>query len=355
MQRTHCIYCAAQLAPGTRWAHVWPAALGGRLKSRKICCNGCNNAIGRHEKALFESLRRTLASVGAVDDRGNAISTVIQREGYDYTLADGNATYREPGVSFDDTRRALIIPLPFGLNAQSRKVANALRSHGVSESDLDRFYVEPSQLPANLPLGPSVDHYDISLGRSTEHKQAIVKMALELVAFHRIEQVLRPELTDLRNFVRYGGERPIRLSVDTRSRGSGLISRGELPRVYNSIEVWTVGTTIHFRATFLGPLAFTCSLTTMWNGNSFRAGYAFDAREPGRCIVNVFSDGDGWPLATWQIREEAQHITRDLEVISRELADERAQRPSPPSAPIDEVALRAAVITRLTREKGSPR
>lgn len=309
-----CIYCLAELSTKTRWAHVWPASLGGKLKSRVICCNECNNTISTSERSLFEALRHPFASVGAVNDQREPVEVLIEHEGRDFLLANGVADLQAGDVRFDPSTPKVIVPLPAGLSEQATRAAKALWRHGLGANDVHKFHIEPNDQIPTLPDEPTANEYDVSVGRKIEHKRVFVKMALELLAFHRHELAIRDELSRARGFARYGtGD--LRSKVDTRSRGSGLVPFGELPEVFNAVETWTNGTSVSFRVIFLGPFMFTGILTSEWLGEPFRAAYAFDARDPAKKIVDTFVEGMGRPLATWFMRNETAHCAETLKAI----------------------------------------
>jgi hypothetical protein len=342
-----CIYCPAELTAATRWAHVWPASMGGRLKSRQFCCDDCNNAIARTESNLFEALRHSFASVGAVNDQRAPVEILIERNGRDFVLADGNAVLRVRGVRFDPDTKNIVVPLPAGLDEQAIKAAKSFRSHGLGPDDVHRFRLEPGDPEPMLPDGPTPDEYDLSVGRKIAHRQVIVKMALELLAFHRHDLAIRGELLKACQFARYG-KGDFRIRLDTCSRGSGLVPVDALPEAINAIETWTVGASIFFRAIFLGPIVFTGTLTSEWDGESFRAAYAFDARNPTNVVVSTFMKDDGRALATWFMRNEMVHCSTALEATSCKLALERAKIKPVREAPPGIDALREAMRARLT-------
>jgi hypothetical protein len=140
----------------------------------------------------------------------------------------------------------VIVPLPAGLEEQATRVAKSLWSHGFGPDDVHRFYLAPDDPDPILPDGPTCDEYDLSVGRKIEHRQVFVKMALELLAFHRHELAIRGELFAACRFARYGtGD--FRVKLDTRSRCSGLVPADAPSEVFNAIETWTVGTSVFFR------------------------------------------------------------------------------------------------------------
>ena len=72
-----CVYCQAPLHDRTRWAHVWPRSLGGRLRSRGICCDDCNNVIGEVEDDVRGALLHANAALGATRDDGTQITATL--------------------------------------------------------------------------------------------------------------------------------------------------------------------------------------------------------------------------------------------------------------------------------------
>lgn len=347
MNATICIYCKAELSDTTRWAHVWPASMGGRLKSRSICCDDCNNAIGVSEDKLRASLSHSFASVGATDDRRKPIEVTIQFEGRDFVLAAGNAIMKVDGRRFDTASKQIIVPLPAGFDNQVEVMAKALHSHGLGPDAAGTLGLAPGDPDPILPVGPTPNEHDLKIGRPIEHKRVFVKMGLELLAYHRHDLAMRGELSEARRFARHSsGTFPGK--PDTRSAGSGLLDGLARPEVFNAIEVWSSGQSTFFRITFLGPIVFTGILTAQWGGDPFRAVYAFDARSPANCIASRIEDGDGPNLAVWfdgMIEESVEKAVNEIEAISQRLA-ESATIPSRDPSP-DLEKLRAGVARRL--------
>ena len=159
---TNCIYCKALLTSATRKAHVWPASLGGRLWSRGICCDECNNAISSAEDNLRESLSHAFASVGATNDEQEPIKVAIEFAGRDFVLADGNADMQVAGSTFDRDTKTLVGPLPAGLEAQVERWAKLMWSHGLGPEDVDgNLQLAPGDPGPILPTGPTRRDYDL--------------------------------------------------------------------------------------------------------------------------------------------------------------------------------------------------
>ncbi|MBA3393273.1 MAG: hypothetical protein H0T89_11545 [Deltaproteobacteria bacterium] len=347
MTGTICIYCKAELTPSTRWAHVWPASMGGRLKSRKVCCDKCNNATGPVEDQLRESLGHTFASVGATNDERDPFEVAIDFEGHEFVLSNGNALLEVSGRRFDREAKQIIVPLPAGFENQVEVLAKALHSAGKGPEAASTLGLTPGDPEPVLPIGATRHDHDLKVGGSIEHKRVFAKLALELLAHRRHDLATRGELSEARRFARHGTG-TVQSKPDTRSEGSGLLSGLTLPEVYNAIEVWSSGRSVFFRVVFLGPLVFTGTLTTEWAGDPFRAAYAFDARNPARAIANHFEDRDGPNLAIWfvgMVEETVETAVAALEAISLRLAQAapRVERETPP----DLEQLRVAVAARL--------
>lgn len=241
----------------------------------------------------------------------------------------------------------MIVPLPAGLDRQAEVMANAMWSHGWGPDDVHKLSITQGDPKPVLPAGPQPIDHDMKVGGSIEHKRVFVKMALELLAYHRHDLAMRGELSEARRFAR-GGEGTYRGKPDRRSEGSGLLTGRALPEVWNAIEVWSFGRSVFFRVVFLGPLIFTGTLTTSWTGEGFRAVYAFNARNPADVVRSEFVVGDGPNLAIWiegMKAEATVSLAEELEAISLRLAQSktRSEREAPP----DLEALREAVRIRL--------
>lgn len=344
-----CIYCKATLHSKTRRAHVWQASLGGRLFSREICCDDCNNAISPAEDGLGAALRSAYATVGAKADDGKPVKILLRYADRDFVLANGFADMQVNGARFDRARNSFIVPLPAGLKNQVEALAKVMQSHGLGPEDVVRLKLEAGDPEPTLPTGPIPQEFDLSVGGSIEHKRVFVKMALELLAFHRHDLAVRGELSEARRFARHGTG-TFRGKPDTRSSGSGLLAQGPCPEVYNAIEVWTFGSSVFFRAVFLGPIVFTGTLTTEWSSERFRAAYAFDARDPGTRLVHRLIEGDGYNLSIWtdSMKEEATvNVIAALGSTSLSLAQSKVLPPREALPDIEQ--LRTLVRDRLAK------
>jgi hypothetical protein len=218
-----------------------------------------------------------------------------------------------------------------------------------------KLNLAPGDAGPVLPIGPTRNEHDLSVGGSIEHKRVFVKMALELLAYHRHGLAMAGPLSEARRYARHGTG-TVQSKPDSASLGTGLIPIDQGVEVYNAIEVWSCNRSVFFRVVFLGPLVFTGTLTTAWSGESFRAAYAFDARKPAHVIVNSIDSSDGSNLVVWfgGVRDETiGGAVRRIEEISRRLAESapRLEREPPPDIEV----LRRAVgekLAELERRRG---
>jgi hypothetical protein len=259
------------------------------------------------------------------------------------------------GSRFDKETKSMIVPLPAGLENQAEKTAKAMWRHGLGPDDVDKLEVAPGSPDPVLPEGPTASEHDISVGGVIEHKRAFVKMALELLAFHRHDLAMRGELSEARRFARHGTG-TYQGKPDSRSQGSGLIPADGLPEIYNAIEVWSFRGSVYFRAVFLGPIAFTGTLTTEWSGSPFRAAYAFDARDPANAVTNTFVEGDGPNVAVWidaMKQEISVNMVAAIGEISRRLAQSRPRpvREPPPEINAYRAAVREVLVSMPPKKK----
>lgn len=347
------LYCRSRLTDRTRWAHVWPAALGGRLRSREICCDDCNNSISALERVLHQALRHCFASVGATNDDGEPLSVRIDFEGREFVLADGNAVLEVNGSRFDQATKSIVVPPPAGLEEQAEKTAKAFMAQGLGPDDVGKLHLTTGDPDLVLPLGPTRHEHDLKIG-AVEHHRVFVKIGLELLAFHRHDLAMRGELSEARRFARHG-EGGFRGKPDGRSPGSGLLPDSGLPEVYNAIEIWSCGSTVFFRVVFLGQLVFTGSLCTSWSGDPFRAVYAFDARDSANVVASRLEPGDGPNLAVWfgEVREDLiKDSVEKLEAISLELVQSkpRVEREAPPAIDTLRDAVRAKLVAMIAKK-----
>jgi hypothetical protein len=340
-----CIYCRRSLDEHTDTAHVWPKALGGRLASKRFCCNDCNHELSRVEDDLCSALRRINAAMGATRADGSKITYEMTVEGLVVRVCGALFDVQVPGLSYDPSTKTLEIPLPAGYKRQVEVIAQAMRRQRLKPDDVDKLELVPARDPELPPSGRY--EFDFSVGRGASHKRAFAKIALELLAFHRHALATRAELAELRQFTRHGSG-SLQSKPDGRSEGSGLLAGRNFPDIWNSVEIWSCGKSLFFRIVFVRYFSFTGSLTTEWQGPSFRAAYAFNARDPSERIVDECVDGDGPRLSLWHnsIREET--IDQSVQGIWEESlrlasASGVPRREEPP--PLDQ--LRADVRKRL--------
>lgn len=345
-----CIYCRTPLHAKTRKAHVWPAALGGRLYSTDTNCDDCNNALGRVEDEVRATLQHTYAAVGAQNDEREPITARLNVDGHEFDLAGGAAFYRPPGARFNRDAKAIELPLPAGLANMASVTAAAMLRQGLGPDAVDRLTYAAGVQPT-FPPAAGHDHR-LRFGGEPSHKRFMAKVALELLAHFRYELTCRGELSEIRRFVRRGSG-SLHSNPDLRSEGSGLISP-DLRVLYNAVEVWSFRRSLFFRIVFLRHIRFTGALTTDWQGDPVRAAYAFDGRAPVPAIVKAVANEDGpnlsifYSLMSVDVAAEAE---REFEAANRQLARDLDIPLRQPVPPIDEyrAAVRAELMRRLAR------
>jgi len=313
---TRCIYCAAALTTTTRWAHVWPKSMGGRLQSREICCDNCNNAIGQLEDQLRSNLLHVNATMGAHNGDGMPIVAPLEIDGQSFHISGPLVNLQVSGASYDRGAQRLAVPLPAGFTNQVGAVGKHLMRQGRTAADLA---IEPGQEPHLPPSGRRT--YDLKIGASSIDKRVFAKMAIELLAFFDHSLALRPELAEIRRFIR-DGVGTLQSKPDRRSRGSG-IPLPLLSEMFNLIEVWSFKRALYFRVTFLKWISFTGTLTTSWEGGKFRAAYGFDARKPAQWFKKA-DRRDGFNLSVWfpEMRDEvSQTAAKEFEAESARLME----------------------------------
>jgi hypothetical protein len=346
-----CIYCPALLKSSTKWAHVWPESIGGRIKSREICCDDCNNALSPVEGAAYQALAFAVANLGGLRGDNKPVEVRATIMGFEAKMSSGFIHVRVPGVSFEPDTHKLTIPLPAGgMRVWARTVAPVLFGHGFEPNDLGRLILEPAP-PTQIPTETQRREFNLAM-TFPERRRFALKVPLELLAYHRHDLALRPELSSARRFVR----RTINsswqsLAVDGATEGSGLLPEPEPAEPYHAAEIWTRRRFVYFRIAFLfRPMAFTGFLCDDWSGEAFRGAYAFPIRAPGRFLTREFKRGDGPGLSPRALvdREKNERIAADLfEAASFKMAGS-LRRPEPEKPPEIE-ALREAVRQELLR------
>jgi hypothetical protein len=315
-----CIYCSVELDETTKWAHVIPESLGGRLKSKKICCSDCNRALGELEDGLFKELTPGLALLGCLTGDGREVVQTVEVDGKRHSHRKGRLVRPEDRPWFDRERQALITPLPAGLKNQARLIAQQIWNAGKTPDQV-RFELmdEPNPLPASL--GHRDIHYSMNVGGDKSHRRVFAKMAMELLAIRRPGAVFCTPLWKARRFARYG-EGDFGYKADPHSPGSGLTSGVSVPTAANMVEVWSSGSHLLSRVGLLGQMTLTVSLSENWSGGKLALLYAANPVEPAKG-VSADGDADGPPLAVWHEDMKAaaeQRFDQHFHAVAAEVA-----------------------------------
>ena len=316
-----CIYCSAELGPGTRAAHIIPSALGGRKKSKDFCCTACNNAISPLERSLCEALRPLAARIGVRGDRGRSPSAKVldARQGPLEVWGMQAKPVTRPPMPIAVAGNFVVLsggaPDQAGM---ARQLAHVLRRAGKTPADFAKGDVK---LIAGKHLGfLGGAEFSVTLGHP-EHLRAVAKMVVELLAVHSPDLARRPELQRARDFVLNGA--PI-LQVLPDAATVGLIHKSTPPA--HLCEVWTSGANVIGRVVLFGLYPFTVPLTTLWMSHPFCAAYQVDPLD-GRVLFDYAGRADGplpraWPRRTWDARAEQEYRDRFKETMQARMGQQ---------------------------------
>lgn len=358
-----CIYCRAPLGPRTTFAHVIPSCLGGRLRSRTICCTTCNNAISPAENSLCSALREASVAVGARDGDNQPVHAEVTWNGKVYDYSDGLGEQRLPAPKYE--RGSLVFSLPGKPKEQAAVIAKQLWAARLTANALDdgRFRIEPNTTFNIQPHPPTPARLDWAavLG-TTEHMRVVMKMALELLAYVRPEDARRwGSLRDARLYVRSAKEEhPLPARFDALSEGSGILAAEDLPQLAHAVEVWTHRRNLNYRVTLFGGLHVTGPLATSWTGPAFSIAHGLDPTQPSIRLDRSAST-DGASLGVYHPTVKQQTFDKFREwFLARtlEIAERVGKRPwAPPAAP-DLALLRPLIdaeFAKLLKRKRQPK
>jgi hypothetical protein len=302
-----CIYCGIQLVPGTAPAHIISKCLGGRVTSRTSVCTPCNNSFTSIEDEACRRVAPNSAMAGGRRGDGSFVSAVIAHEGSEYRVQNT----RMDELAGPPLERGRVHPMPARREDQVRTVVRALRSRGWGpEAMLDgRFRLERD---ADVPPVPEMQTDPIeTIFRWCDRitKRAMVRSAIELIAFFEPEAARLPQLESVRRFARYD-EGDHWAGVDTETTASGL---EQVEALYiHGIDFWTAGAKLHYRMTLFSLLHFVGTLTESWSAGSMRGSYTLDIRAPAETAV-VFDRSDGATLVGKSDRVRRRELDDALE------------------------------------------
>lgn len=177
-----CLYCTnAYFEPGKgSEEHVILSALGGRKSSRNVCCQNCNNWLGREiDEDLSKQFHFFCTMIGVTTGRGRDAPTHVkmltsETEAYDL-LPGGKSRLSDNKVEFDERENAATV----SIKARDEKTAlklmdQALRKYGKSLDDIQ------SLEGLSVTGYPDQMHVRLSIGQ--ECYRSIAKMALTYAA-----------------------------------------------------------------------------------------------------------------------------------------------------------------------------
>ena len=327
--RTSCMYCDAELTEATRFSHPFPNGLGGRLRSRSICCTPCNEAIGRLEEDLRDKLATPSAMVGALTGGAKPIAIMYQSyRGGRYHLWGGRGERKLPPPQYDERFKFLRIPLPADPHRQAVVLARELWKQGKTPDDLSlerdenhEFENVTERMESELNLGPS-------------DFRVFTKVALELLAHERPALARLTCLRSARHFARHGGDlNKVSFKPDSFSDGAGLVNDpSALAPLAHLVEVWSFGRCLFARIGLFRYLVVTAPLTQAWDGPPVALHYSFDPLDPKK-IIRLAANNDGPNLSITTETRMAASIDRFVHALEEESKKINSRLPPAKQAP----------------------
>lgn len=318
-----CLYCPEPLTQATREAHYIPSAIGGRLSSRAVCCDDCNNALSAVERTFCHALADLTALVGVLrGDREQAPPTEVSDPKHGTVRMWGGYPQSIPAkmkFSRVENGRTHFQVSGSDPDATARQLAHLLRRYRKTPDDLasgNGITLDASETRAFS--GPI--QFSIDLFSDPRHARVVTKIALEILAHHHPEAARRAELEPVARYVRYGGP-PADVRADWATQGP----LGMPCPPFHSCEVWTAGRYMIARVVLYGAFAFTASLSDEWKGQPVTALHAVDPVN-GQLLLNAASN-NGWELPVeWPSRgaeaaDWQSHVRRLNECLQRRMLD----------------------------------
>lgn len=340
LRSAQCIYCQSKLDDSTRLAHVFPECLGGRIASRTICCNKCNESFSPIE----EEAKNRLGLISAISGARRGDKKLIHSE----TKIFGK-TYHVEGARADELAppprdEGRVWPMPARRDHQVRRIAIALLQRGLpAEAMLDgRFVFEHD---TDKALAEDDSHEEPTDSEAVQHEplfdniiwcdrptdRLMAKIALELLAYIAPLCEISCDLTDALEFARYD-RGLIHGEVDTETSGSRLLKVDA--ELVHCFEIWTYKSKLSYALTLFAHLKYVATISEHWYWKPFRASYSFDITNPTNCML--ISDGeDGDPLVNKSRRvrrKELEVACQDFQLASFRRSSKQIIQAPPPDA-----------------------
>lgn len=331
-----CIYCGRALNVPTKPAHVFPEALGGRLKSTTTVCDECNNSFSDIEGEVCRRLAGMGALVGARRGDRTHVSTVVEHDGSKWRTEDGRM-YELAGPPRDKGR---IIPLPARYEDQVATIGAALCSrHLPPEAMLDgRFAIEPEA--EALPVEPQQQREPVECNvdwGDAVSKRVMIKIAVELLAYFDSEAARLPEVERARRFARYGDghEMDFRVGPDTTTNGAGISHVDAL--WFHGMDVWSSGRKLNYRLVLFSHICLVGTITGNWTGPTISASYTFDFTDPSKqAHAREFRDGATLVNKSRRVRDKENQDAID-EVAKKNFETAIGKRVRAPEPSVEEL------------------
>lgn len=285
-----CLYCKDELGPNNRsFAHVFSNGLGGRLQSDKLCCHDCNTSFTEIESTCIRAMAPVGAMMKARRGDGEPIQAVFEHDGRRFRLGDGGMFEEAP----PPTAKGQKWSLPADEERQVTQVVTMLRQRRLPPEALtDGTMLLVDAPPEPTPEGLANPDAGVVVNMEWDYPHARrlqFKFACDLIAYLEPELARSERLRAAAEFARHG-RGDFRVSFDASTAGSFL---PEVDAPYGHvIEVWTRRACVHTRIGLFTELRFVGTLTSSWDGPSFRFSYSFDCLDP-RLVSIERGTGDG--------------------------------------------------------------
>ena len=273
-----CVYCkknSFKLNEGSN-EHVILSAIGGRKKSRNVCCTECNNRLGAEiDEPFSEELAYFSTNLGITRDRKKTSPTIkckVEHDGKQYDLKHGgefslSKAHVEREVLPDGT---IDISLIAGSREQATKILSQILS-GVGKSLHDFESIEAKSKKSYLPtveerfhFGGPVQFRSVAKMLLTYAETVIGPSVLRSTAFDSVIAYIDGKNSNFdRLCLGYCFEVPTEPKVSNINHRAFLFTSSAKKLAIGVLEIF-------------GGIVYSVELSSQWDGPDISTVYAID-------------------------------------------------------------------------------
>ena len=272
-----CIYCPNEsFEKGTgSLEHVILSSLGGRKSSRNICCESCNNRLGKEiDESLGEALSFFSTMLDITTGRNKPAPTqkmIAEHKGKEFDIYSGGLIkYSKNDVEINEVDGKAEISISANSEEEALKIlSGVLKKYGKTIDDFTDL--EAKSVKSYIP---SV-HQQLNLG-GEEQLRSIAKTALTYLATFVSPERLRTG--DFQSIIQYINEKGIENNfVSFSTSPFPLLEQGESVINHSLIVAASEqNKKVNAVLELYGNIKFFITLTNEWSGPSISKTYTID-------------------------------------------------------------------------------